>query len=334
MFTSLFDRFFLSADVGSEGGGGGSAAAATAAPGGEGEPATTVGTAAGGASPFDYEGFAKQYGGPEGLQQMARFANDIQSRAHYNPQFKETLERALKGEYGAAAQQQAQQQQAQQQQQPQSQPRFQYEPATLAQMQTFHSLLDQARNSGDPQAVKDVWDNPAHAKAKESYLQHQNAMNDAYWNPRDHQKQMWNDEEMKQMRQQEYQQAIQQAVAPLQQAFAMHQKTSFYMQNQKAIDSLPQHIKEAFGRGVFGPIESGNEWIAAAQKAIQEAQRMAQTGQQPPATQIARNETNTTERVMSTGRPANTNTTSSQPKKSAAREYAEKMAKDRLADKS
>lgn len=292
---TLFERFFFSADLGDGSGGvdGGAAVADAGADAGVdaspegGQPEAT---------PFDYEGFAKPLGGPEGLQRAIQFANDIQNRAHYNPQFREVLEKALRGEYGPAAQQDAQAKtqggQPQQQQQGQGEAWLKYDPGTLSQMQTFHRLLEQAKNSGDPQAVKDVWDDPQNAQAREAFLKHQNEMNSAWWDQRGHFQKLWNDPELQQMRQQEYQQMVQQAVQPLQEELWNYQKMNFYQQNQKAIDSLPQHIKDAFGRGVFGDYSTGTGWIKAAQAAMQEAQRIAGGGQSKPAEgAVAPNET-------------------------------------------
>lgn len=273
----MFERFFLSADLGD--GGAGDVGGAVDA-----EPTGAVGADGGAAGqqaqPFDYEGFAKQYGGPEGLQRAVQFASDIRNRAHYNPQFKEHLERALRGDFGPQQQQQAQQQQAaqggqQQPQQAQSQGYLKYEPATRAQMETFHRLLQQAKDSGDPDAVQRVWDDPVNAQAREAFQKHQNEMNNAWYDQRGHFTKLWNDPEMQQMRQQEYQQMVQEAVAPIQKEFHDYQKMNFYHQHQKDIDALPQHIRDAFERGVFGPYETGQEWIKAATLAMAEAKKFA-----------------------------------------------------------
>jgi hypothetical protein len=297
----MFERFFFSADLGDGAGGdAGGAPAAESAAGG-----VAGGDPGGGAeaTPFDYEGFAKNYGGPEGLQRAVQFASDIQNRAHYNPQFKETLERALRGEFGPQAQADAQRQNAApggapQQPAAQGGGYLQYEPATRVQMETFHREMQRAKESGDPQMIQDVFNDPANAQAKEAYLKHQQEMNNSYWNPREHFSKLWQDPEMQQMRQQELQQAIQQAVEPVQTELAMYQKMNFYERNQQAIDALPQHIKEAFGRGVFGEFETAKGWISAAQAAMAEAKKFAAQPQQPPAdAPVAGNETGGRERA-------------------------------------
>lgn len=330
----MFERFFLSADLGDGGAGGGdpgggaAVADAGAAPGGEGGGGQP-------SQPFDYEGFAKQYGGPEGLQRAVQFASDIQNRAHYNPQFKETLDRALRGEFGPAAQQQAQQQQNGQQPQQQGgeKPWLKYEPATMAQMQAFHRDLQRAKESGDPESVKAVFDDPMNAQAKEAYLAHQNEMNNAYWNPRDHYSRMWSDPENKQARDQEYQQAIQAALEPIQTELWNHQKMSFYQQHQKEIDSLPDNIRQAFERGMFGPYQTGAEWIKAAQGAIQAAKQF----QQQPQAPVSGNETPETPRQPNSRPATNGVKREEQPRdasRDAAKKYAEDMRKARQLDKS
>lgn len=331
---SLFDRFFFSADLGDGGGAGG----AVAAPAGDvGSEGVDGGVGEQQAAPFDYEALAQRYGGPEGLQEALKRHDDIAGRYHYNPQFKDTLDRALRGEFGPQAQAEAkaqqQGQQGQQGQQPPQQTWLKYDPTVSVQMQTFHAHLQRAKESGDPQAVQDVWNDPTFAQARDAYQAHQNEMNGSYWDPRGFQTKMFNDPEMQEMRQKEMNAAIEQAMAPLRQELAMHQKTAFYNQNKQAIDSLPDHIKEAFKNGVFGPYDSGPDWIAAATAAMESASKLAanppqkaaapQAGQQPPQQNGYRPATNGVNRM-------------NQPKEAAvspAKQYAAQMRKDREKDR-
>lgn len=285
----LWDGIKLSADLGGGGGGDAGASAAAPAPAAGADAGTTD---AGQAQAFDYDGLAQQFGGPEGLQQAAMFARDIHLRGQYNPQFKQTLERALRGEFGPEAQQQAQDQQRQQggpqqPQQGQGQPWLKYEPATVAQMQSFHRDLQRARESGDEQAVQMVMNDPMNKEAAETYFRHQKEMNGSYWDPRGFHTKMWQDPEMQQLRQQEYEQQMQ----PVMQQMNHGLKTLWYQSNQKAVDGLPENIRQAFMQGFYGagPDAPFTEWVQAIQKAMQHAQQQA-AGGQPPAN-VAQNAT-------------------------------------------
>lgn len=265
------ERLFLSADLG-DGAAGGGVDAGGAAEGAAVSP--DGGTDAAAASqPFDYEGFAKEFGGPEGLKQAAMFAKDIHMRSNYNPQFKETLQRALNGEFGPQAQQQAQQQQGQQQQPQKPAP-------DRTAMQMFYKDLQRAQQSGDPEAVKAVFDDPMNAQAKEAYLAHQKARTDEWWDPDSAWEQRLNAPQTQQWMQQQFEQYA----TPIQQQMNHGLKTLWYSNNKQALDTLPQDIQQAFIGGFYGagPDAPFTQWLEAVQRAVADAQKRAQQGVQPP----------------------------------------------------
>jgi len=332
----MFDRFMFSADLGDGAGGG-----ADLGGGADAGAALDQGAAGGEAQPFDYESFAQQHGGPEGLQKIVKEHGEIANRYKYDPQFRSTFEKALRGEYGPQAQQQAQQQQAQQggqQGQPQGQqqqPAFKYEPQTLAQMQTFYRLLEQAKESGDPEAVQRVYNDPQNAKAKEAYLAHQDQMNNAWWDQRGHFQKMIQDPEHQQL----FQQQFQQFAEPLQQEMQHGLKEIWYEANQQAVDSLPQQVRQALESGFYGELHgSFQEWKKAVRGAIEDAKKFAVAGNATATQNPKQNaDATATERRMNNGPAKNGLKGKEDDGMDGAGEYrkmAEQMAKAKLAKKS
>ena len=329
----MLDRFFFSADLGDGGGGdtaGGMDAGAALDAGAGGAEAE--------AQPFDYESFASQYGGPEGLQKIAKEHSEISNRYKYDPQFRDTLTKALRGEYGPQAQQQAEQQQAQQggqQGQQRQQLAFKYEPQQVASMQTFYRLLEQAKESGDPDAVQRVYNDPQNAKAKEAYLAHIDQTNNAFWDQRGHFQKMIQDPEHQQLFQQQYQQFAQ----PMQQEMQHGLKEIWYEANQQAVDSLPQQVRQALEQGFYGNLHgSFQEWKKAVRGAIDAAKQFQVAQNATGVAQPSQNAGGTaTERRMNNGPPKNGLKGKEDDGLDGAGEYrkmAEQMARAKLAKKS
>jgi hypothetical protein len=321
MRRMLWDGIKLSADLG-DGGGGGDAGgldpAAAAAPeggieGGEGDP--------GQAQPFDYESLAKQFGGPEGLKQAAMSARDIHLRSQYNPQFKETLQRALRGEYGPEAQQKAEQQQGQGQQQQQA-PK-----ADRAALQMFHRELQRAKESGDPEALKAVYDDPANAKAKEAYLAHLEQQNNDWYDPDS----AWERRLNAPQTQQWLQQQLQQQMQPMQEQFNHDMKQMWYSNpaNKQALDTLPENIQQAFMNGFYGagPNSPYREWVQAVGKAVEHAKQQAQQGVPQPTPNANTARDVTTPPQSQNGRQPARNGSTERPQPSL-RDAAKKAAAD------
>ena len=149
-------------------------------------------------------------------------------------------------------------------------------------LESYLKAVDKLRD-----AIQAVMNDPMNKEAADQYFRHQKEMNGSYWDPRGFQTKMFKDPEMQQLRQQEYEQSLQ----PHVQQLNHDMKMMWYMSNQKAVDSLPDNIRQAFEQGFYGatPNSPFREWLPAMSKAIQHAQQQAQTGQ--PHGQVAQNAT-------------------------------------------
>lgn len=274
----LWRNLHLAPDDGS--GGGGSLMDGSGEGGGE--EGVVEGGEGAAAATNPYADIESRYGGRDGiasrLQQWERLNQGYQS----NPQFKQTIERALQGDYGPAAQQKAEQQVAEQQGQQQGGQKppdlswLKYDSNKMASLRGLHDKLL------DPAQRDQVLQDPANKQLVEDYYKHHDFMQRFWWDP-----QGWADEFDQhpgrvEARQKEIDARVKEAVGPMQQAFDVYRGEQFYQSNRADIDALPQAIQDGITSGGYGPLDTHEERVAAMQKAIAYHKQLIASGQAPP----------------------------------------------------